>query len=66
MRIEQLFTDLWRNTDNADTRLAGKVLDGRHTWLEEGVLDQSEGTGPWIADHPVGTAGGENLHRNYR
>ncbi|MDF9278209.1 acyl-CoA dehydrogenase family protein [Arthrobacter sp. EH-1B-1] len=66
MRIEQLFTDLWRNTDNSDTRLAGKVLDGRHTWLEEGVLDQSEGTGPWIADHPVGTAGGENLHRNYR
>ncbi|KRF08740.1 acyl-CoA dehydrogenase [Arthrobacter sp. Soil782] len=66
MRIEQLFTDLWKNTDNADMRLAGRVLDGRHTWLEEGVLDQSEGTGPWIADHPESTPGEENLHRKYR
>src|SRR5690349_24002392 len=25
------------------------VLDGRFTWLEAGILDPSEGTGPWVA-----------------
>lgn len=65
-RVEELFTDLWRNTDSADSRLARTILDGRHTWLEEGVLDQSEGTGPWIAEPPVEAGGRENLHRKYR
>lgn len=64
-RIEQLFTELWRNTDAADRRLAANVLDGRYDWLEEGVLDQSEGTGPWIAE-PTSASGAENLHRKYR
>lgn len=66
LRIEQLFTDLWRNTDNADSRLARSVLDGRLEWLEEGILDQSDGTGPWIGE-PAGTSSeAENLHRKYR
>ncbi|WP_299168047.1 acyl-CoA dehydrogenase family protein [uncultured Arthrobacter sp.] len=66
LRIEQLFTDLWRNTDSADSRLARSVLDGSLEWLEEGILDQSDGTGPWIAE-PGGTSSdAENLHRNYR
>lgn len=76
LRIEHLFTDLWRNTDNVDSRLAQRVLEGRHEWLEEGVLDQSEGTGPWIAEpdganpHGVEPDGAssrrEDLHRRYR
>ncbi|WP_323959604.1 acyl-CoA dehydrogenase [Arthrobacter sp. JZ12] len=66
LRVEQLFTDLWKNTDDDDTRLARTVLDGQHTWLEEGILDQSEGTGPWIADPPTTSSRRENLHRNYR
>ncbi len=71
LRIEQLFTDLWSNTDNADSRLAGRVLDGRYEWLEEGVLDQSDGTGPWIAEangaEPSGASlSAEDLHRRYR
>lgn len=48
-RVEVLFGQLWRNTDARDRRLSGRVLDGRYTWLEKGVVDQSEGTGPWIA-----------------
>lgn len=40
---------LWRNTDAADVALTRNTLDDRYTWLEDGILDQSEGTGPWIA-----------------
>ena len=49
-RVEHLFRALWDNTDATDRRLARRVLDGRYAWLEEGVVDPSEGTGPWIAD----------------
>ena len=48
--MDEYFDQLWRNTDDGDRELARKVLAGDYTWLEAGVLDQSEGTGPWIAD----------------
>ena len=65
LRVERLFDALWQNSDAADERLAKAVLAGRHTWLEAGVLDQTEGTGPWIAD-PASTAGSPDLHRFVR
>jgi alkylation response protein AidB-like acyl-CoA dehydrogenase len=65
LRAERLFDALWQNTDAADERLAKAVLAGRHTWLEAGVLDQSEGTGPWIAESGS-TAGSPDLHRFVR
>ena len=43
-----------------------QVLDGDFTWLEEGVLDQSEGTGPWIAPWAPGPSEHETVHRTYR
>ena len=49
-RVEVLFRTLWRNTDAADRRLSQRVLEDRYAWLEAGVLDGSEGTGPWIAE----------------
>ena len=49
-RTERLLDALWHNTDAADERLAARVLDGRYAWLEEGILDPSEGTGPWISE----------------
>jgi hypothetical protein len=49
LRVQRLFDALWANTDDADERLAAAVLAGRHAWVEDGVLDPSEGTGPWIA-----------------
>ena len=52
-RVEALFTELWANADDANHALAGKLLDGRYTWLEEGVIDPS-GTGPWIANWTPG------------
>ena len=48
VRAEQRFDQLWHNCDDADRTLARGVLDGRYTWLEEGVLDPSI-EGPWIA-----------------
>jgi hypothetical protein len=65
-RIGQLFGDLWHNSDASDGRLASHVLAGDYTWLETGVLDPSEGTGPWISEHPDGASAEENLHRSYR
>jgi len=47
-RAEELFAQLWANTDAKDSALARHVLEGRHTWLEEGILDPSI-PGPWIA-----------------
>jgi hypothetical protein len=46
-RVDQLFHDLWQNDDAENYDAALKVLDGRYTWLEEGVLDPSGG-GPMI------------------
>ena len=65
LRIETLFEGLWRNTDDADRRLADRVLDGACTWLEQGILDPSEGTGPWIADWRVGASTEDNVARRY-
>jgi alkylation response protein AidB-like acyl-CoA dehydrogenase len=65
-RVEVLFDALWDNTDDADRRLARRVLAGEFTWLEAGVIDQSEGTGPWIAPHPEGPSTKEDRHRSVR
>ncbi|MBT2597812.1 acyl-CoA dehydrogenase family protein [Arthrobacter sp. ISL-72] len=66
VRIDEYFDQLWRNTDDADRDLTEKVLAGDFAWLEEGVLDPSEGTGPWIADASPRASVKENLHRKYR
>jgi alkylation response protein AidB-like acyl-CoA dehydrogenase len=66
LRVETLFERLWSNSDEADTALAGRVLDGSYTWLEEGVLDQSEGTGPWISTWSAGPSAHESVWRSYR
>ena len=36
-RADGLFHDLWANDDDAGYTAAMKLLDGRYTWLEEGV-----------------------------
>ncbi|GGP10704.1 acyl-CoA dehydrogenase family protein [Nonomuraea glycinis] len=57
-RVDTLFDRLWDNSDSQDVRLARYVLDGRYTFLEEGVLDPSI-EGPWIGS----PQGGENVRR---
>ncbi len=66
LRVEALFDRLWDNTDDLDVRVAQRVLDGDFTWLEEGVLDPSEGTGPWIAPWQPGASESESVRRSVR
>lgn len=63
IRVRELFDSLWDNTDDEDVRRTHAVLDGRYRGLEEGVIDASEGTGPWIAEWQVGPSTEENLLR---
>jgi hypothetical protein len=47
-RTERLFHDLWTNADEPNHHLALDVLNGRHTWLEAGIIDPSFGDGPMV------------------
>ena len=50
-RVDTLFGELFSNDDDANYAVAQQVLEGRHTWLEEGIADPS-GDGPMIAEQP--------------
>jgi alkylation response protein AidB-like acyl-CoA dehydrogenase len=63
LRAEELFGQLWSNTDSADTEVSRRVLAGRYTWLEEGVLDPSI-PGPLIAQAEPGPSKVEDVHRH--
>lgn len=60
IRAEQLFTQLWDNSDESDRALARGVLAGRYTWLEDGIIDPSI-DGPWIAQEGGDVT--EDVHR---
>jgi alkylation response protein AidB-like acyl-CoA dehydrogenase len=62
-RCEELFGQLWKNTDSADAALARRVLSGRYTWLEEGIIDPSI-PGPWVAETLPGPSKHEDVHRH--
>jgi alkylation response protein AidB-like acyl-CoA dehydrogenase len=66
LRVDHLFEQLWSNTDDSDRQLARRVLDGAYLWLEDGIVDPSEGTGPWIAQWEPGESTAENVARRYR
>src|SRR4051812_8689126 len=46
-RADVLFEELWHNDDDLNTKRAFGILDGRYTWVEEGIIDPS-GEGPMI------------------
>jgi alkylation response protein AidB-like acyl-CoA dehydrogenase len=47
-RADVLFAELFDNDDDAAYALAQDVLEGKYTWMEEGVIDPS-GEGPMVA-----------------
>jgi hypothetical protein len=38
-RVDDLFGQLFSNDDGDNYKVAMQVLEGRHTWVEEGILD---------------------------
>ncbi|MGH3455675.1 MAG: acyl-CoA dehydrogenase family protein, partial [Nocardioidaceae bacterium] len=66
LRVEELFGRLWSNTDDLDRRIARQTLDAAYSWVEAGVVDPSEGTGPWIASWQPGPSDKDNVARRYR
>ncbi|MDN3260246.1 acyl-CoA dehydrogenase family protein [Streptomyces sp. CSDS2] len=65
LRVAESLARLGENTDAADRAVTGHVLDGRYTWLEEGVVDVSV-DGPWIAEQRPGPSTGPSLRRVIR
>jgi alkylation response protein AidB-like acyl-CoA dehydrogenase len=63
LRVEELFGQLWTNTDAADSALARQVLTDRYVWLEDGIIDPSI-PGPWIAPAQPGPSKAEDVHRH--
>jgi alkylation response protein AidB-like acyl-CoA dehydrogenase len=63
LRCDELFGQLWKNSDDNDVALASRVLAGRYTWLEQGIIDPSI-PGPWVAAAEPGPAKTENVHRH--
>jgi hypothetical protein len=62
LRAEELFGQLWNNSDADDSKAAKSILSGRYTWLEDGIIDPSI-PGPWIAHVELGPSKVENVHR---
>jgi alkylation response protein AidB-like acyl-CoA dehydrogenase len=52
-RADVLFEELWHNDDDLNTKRAFGIVDGRYTWVEEGIVDPS-GDGPMIQEQPEG------------
>jgi alkylation response protein AidB-like acyl-CoA dehydrogenase len=63
LRCDELFSELWKNSDSADAALSRRILGGRYLWLEEGVLDPSI-PGPWVAETVPGPSKHEDVHRH--
>ncbi|MEU8243932.1 acyl-CoA dehydrogenase family protein [Actinoplanes missouriensis] len=57
LRAEALFAALWENTDRLDVKAASRVLGGRYTFLEEGVIaPEASADQAWVAAWQRGPA----------
>jgi hypothetical protein len=59
-RVGDLFRGVWQNDDDANYKLASKVLEGRYTFIEEGLVDPAHSEDkPLVAGQPSGGAADE-------
>ncbi|WP_428966812.1 acyl-CoA dehydrogenase family protein [Micromonospora fluostatini] len=65
LRIDQLFTALWSNTDRVDVAAAKRILAGRYAALEEGVVTPPTDQ-PWVAPWTPGPSTTEDVRRRLR
>jgi len=59
-RADRLFHELWANDDDANYRAAQRVLEGRYTWIEEGVADPAGHGEPMVQDNAAAPQGSGN------
>jgi hypothetical protein len=62
IRAEALFAALWDNTDSTDVVAARRVLDGRYTFLEQGIVTPAA-DGAWVSAWQPGPATVEDVRR---
>jgi alkylation response protein AidB-like acyl-CoA dehydrogenase len=62
LRAEALFTALWENTDSLDAKVAKRVLEGRYTFLEEGVVTPPSDAA-WVSTWEPGPSTAEDVRR---
>jgi alkylation response protein AidB-like acyl-CoA dehydrogenase len=55
-KVMRLLHDLWANDDARKYRLALAILEGRHAWLEAGIMDHSEPAAPRDERQPAAAA----------
>jgi alkylation response protein AidB-like acyl-CoA dehydrogenase len=62
LRVDELFTGLWSNTDSIDVAAAKRILAGRYAALEEGVATPPTDL-PWVARWQPGPSAAEDVRR---
>ncbi|MFF5292564.1 acyl-CoA dehydrogenase family protein [Paractinoplanes globisporus] len=62
LRADALFDALWENTDALDVTAAKRVLEGRYTFLEDGVVHPASDLA-WVAAWQPGAATVEDVRR---
>jgi alkylation response protein AidB-like acyl-CoA dehydrogenase len=64
-RVERLFTDLWHNTDDADVAASKRVVAGRYSSLEEGIVPAPD-AGDWVSRWGTGPSEVPDVRRRVR
>ncbi|MEU8312966.1 MULTISPECIES: acyl-CoA dehydrogenase family protein [unclassified Micromonospora] len=62
LRVDELFTGLWSNTDSVDVAAAKRIVAGRYASLEEGVVTPPADL-PWVARWEPGPSTGPDVRR---
>jgi alkylation response protein AidB-like acyl-CoA dehydrogenase len=62
LRVDGLFRTLWTNTDSRDVIAASRVLAGRYTSLEDGIVPLPDGD--WVAHWETGPSTVDDVRRH--